>query len=484
MTRFVAFAALASLTLGACNGLGQAMTAHTDVVARAAGQELTVEQTAALLAKNPRLPADPEVVDAIANLWVDYVLLATAAAEDSTLRTVDLDPVIEPQVDQEVVWRLRDQVIQVDTVLDDDKLRVLYERDQPGLQLRARHILLRIAPDATPAQRDSVMARARELRAQAVAGRDFAELAREYSEEPGAAERGGDLGLFTRGQMVAPFEEAAFALEVGEISDVVETPFGLHVIKVEERIMPSFDEVKTGFREQAKMQLQLDAEEAYIQELTDPLNIEIQDGAYEVARELARKPAMKLGSRAAARALVSYRGGALTAGEYQELMRRLNPGHRARYGAASDDQLEMVLKGLTQNEILVEEAKRRGLDLTAAERDSLENEARRQLDAAALSAGLKSIQPQDGETTSQAIARKVHGLMEGILLGERNVLPLGPISFSLRQQHGGQVYERAFPVVVARAETLLSAQQALPQGQIPVPTSPQGDAGAQGQPEP
>src|SRR5690606_26783371 len=287
MTRFVALAALASLTLSACNGFGQAMSAHTDVVARAAGQELTVEQAAALLAKNPRLPADPMVVEAIANLWVDYVLLATAAAKDTSLQSIDLEPVIQPQVDQEIVWRLRDQVIQVDTALDDDRLRELYDQMQPGLQVRARHILFRMAPDAAPAQRDSVLALAREVRAQALAGRDFADLAREYSDEPGAAERGGDLGFFTRGQMVAPFEEAAFALEVGQISDVVETPFGLHLIKVEERIMPTFDEVKAGFREQAKMQLQIDAEEAYLEQLTSPLNIEVQEGAYDVARELA-----------------------------------------------------------------------------------------------------------------------------------------------------------------------------------------------------
>ena len=67
------------------------------------------------------------------------------------------------------------------------------------------------------------------------AGEDFAALAKEFTEEPGGGERGGDLGWFGRGQMVKPFEEAAFALKAGEVGGVVETQFGYHVIKVEER---------------------------------------------------------------------------------------------------------------------------------------------------------------------------------------------------------------------------------------------------------
>jgi parvulin-like peptidyl-prolyl isomerase len=67
------------------------------------------------------------------------------------------------------------------------------------------------------------------------AGEDFAALAKEFTEEPGGGERGGDLGWFGRGQMVKPFEEAAFALQAGQVGGVVETQFGYHVIKVEER---------------------------------------------------------------------------------------------------------------------------------------------------------------------------------------------------------------------------------------------------------
>lgn len=63
------------------------------------------------------------------------------------------------------------------------------------------------------------------------AGGDFAALAREFSDEPGAAERAGALGRFARGVMAPPFEQAAFALQVGQMSGIVETPFGYHIIR-------------------------------------------------------------------------------------------------------------------------------------------------------------------------------------------------------------------------------------------------------------
>ena len=131
-------------------------------------------------------------------------------------------------------------------VLTDDEVRQYYDANlsqyqTPG-QVRASHILLR-----ADGEDEAVAARAAELAAEARAGADFAELARRHSEDETNAESGGDLGPFGRGRMVPEFENAAFALAAGEISDPVRSPFGYHVIQVTEKqneVTQAFEEVR------------------------------------------------------------------------------------------------------------------------------------------------------------------------------------------------------------------------------------------------
>ncbi|HZY68152.1 MAG TPA: peptidylprolyl isomerase [Devosia sp.] len=115
----------------------------------------------------------------------------------------------------------------VSNTITDEAIQAEYDRQIAAIpqedEVHARHILVSTEEDA------------RAVKAELDAGADFAELARTKSIEPNAAQSGGDLGYFKQAVMVKPFADAAFAMEVGQVSDPVQTQFGWHIIKVEDR---------------------------------------------------------------------------------------------------------------------------------------------------------------------------------------------------------------------------------------------------------
>ena len=129
-------------------------------------------------------------------------------------------------------------------------------------RIKASHILIKVEEGTDDIMRAEKRIFAEKLLEEIKAGKDFAELARVHSDDKASAVKGGSLGYFTRGSMVKPFEEAVFKMNPGEISDLVETPFGYHIIKVEEYTEPgvrsmedAIDEVKEGLRAEKAKQL-------------------------------------------------------------------------------------------------------------------------------------------------------------------------------------------------------------------------------------
>lgn len=122
----------------------------------------------------------------------------------------------------------------------DDELSTYYDSHPEAFvrdeQARVRHILFRLPENASPAREERVRSLAQGVLDELRDGADFAAIAAEHSEDEGTAEAGGDLGFFPRGQMMPPFEEAAFSLPVGELSGLVRTAFGFHILRVEERM--------------------------------------------------------------------------------------------------------------------------------------------------------------------------------------------------------------------------------------------------------
>jgi peptidyl-prolyl cis-trans isomerase C len=150
-------------------------------------------------------------------------------------------------------------------------------------QVRASHILIKVDPQADASQRDLALKRIKEIQQMLQKGQDFAALAKEFSQGPTAA-RNGDLGYFGRGQMVKPFEKIAFALRPGEVSGIVETQFGYHLIKCTDKKPEStfaYEDVKTKLHDYLKREKERAEVASYLEKLK---------GKAKVERFLAEKP--------------------------------------------------------------------------------------------------------------------------------------------------------------------------------------------------
>jgi len=147
---------------------------------------------------------------------------------------------------------------------------------KPG-QVRASHILIKVEPGANEKDKAKAREKIEKIRQRLVKGEDFGALAREFSQCPSSA-KGGDLNYFGRRQMAKPFEDAAFALKVGELSDVVETRFGYHLIKVTDKKPAStysYKDVKNRIRKNLVREKTRIEVSNYVQKLKKAAKIEI-----------------------------------------------------------------------------------------------------------------------------------------------------------------------------------------------------------------
>ncbi len=161
------------------------------------------------------------------------------------------------------------QTVYQPLTMSDSEVRERFEADPKSfaapLEVRARHILIQVAEDADPEEETAARDRIEKVRLLASAEKsNFTELARQYSQGPSNV-KGGDLGFFTQNQMDESFAKAAFALEPGQVSEIVRTRFGFHIIKLIERRggeTPAFSDVK----QQVAQQLRLEKQRAAFQE--------------------------------------------------------------------------------------------------------------------------------------------------------------------------------------------------------------------------
>jgi peptidyl-prolyl cis-trans isomerase C len=179
-----------------------------------------------------------------------------------------------------VINKLIDNQIMAPIVIPDQEIRTFYDTHPKSFkkseQVRASHILIKVDSQAERSVKDEKKAKLQEVQKRLKDGEDFAVLAKEFSECPSNI-KGGDLGYFERGKMVKPFEDVAFKLKTGEVSDIVETPFGYHLIKVVDKKPASvvgYEDVKDKIGQYLKKEKTGKELKGYIEELRKKAVIE------------------------------------------------------------------------------------------------------------------------------------------------------------------------------------------------------------------
>ncbi len=243
-------------------------------------QMLGAELMYQIAEKTPVKDQDKKVADAVARLKTRFKtddeykkgLQEQGMTEQSLQELIRRNVIIENYIEQVIVPKQQ---------VSDAEVKAFYDKNPDAFnqpeQIRASHILITVDPKASAADKKKAKEKIEALLKQIKAGIDFAKLAKEQSGCP-SSKQGGDLGYFGKGQMVKPFEDAAWALKPGEVSGVVETQFGYHIIKLSEKKPAGkipFEDVKLKIADSLKRQKVSEAINATLEEAKKKAKIEI-----------------------------------------------------------------------------------------------------------------------------------------------------------------------------------------------------------------
>jgi len=229
--------------------------------------------------------------------FAEQVVQIRVLSQEAEKRKVDHQPKVEEQLRfnrENILAGAMFQELQDDAKVDDAAIEKYYNDHKADYEtVKARHILIRVKgapmqgvagkPELTDEQ---ALAKAQDIRKKIAAGEDFGTLAKAESDDTGSATQGGDLGEFKKGMMVPPFEQAAFAAKVGDVTEPVKSPFGYHIIKVEAHNTKTLEEAKADIVKK----LRPEAARQELEALQKATNVKIDDAFFGPAPATATAP--------------------------------------------------------------------------------------------------------------------------------------------------------------------------------------------------
>jgi hypothetical protein len=397
--------------------MGCADLFNRNVVARAGHDELSVEWFAATLTQGDYVP-QPTAVERWAWLWVQYALfLQRVAAGDSLVDTATVLEAMWPEVLINTVNNYYDRLIAEHVTISEERIDSAYAA---GEHRMVDHILISMGPGFAVEENQRRRRLAESIRARLNAGADWDRQVRN-SDDPATRDAGGRLGLITAGEMVPEFEQAAYELEPGEISQLVETRFGLHIIR-----RPHLEEVREEFTQSITTVLVDRWKEQYLEELSAERQLQVLDEGPEIMRDAADRPIRVLALEPG-RVIGTYDGGQLTDVTFVGWLAALPAWEHMSIEGAGDEELKEKARLAMQNEILFLEAKSVGTRLEDGQFGEIKGQLSRRLRRLRSAMRVDTVMARAAPEERQRIATEVlQEYVMGAIGSRRSIEPVPP----------------------------------------------------------
>ncbi|WP_353266893.1 peptidylprolyl isomerase [Gemmatimonas sp.] len=452
---------------------------NPDVAATAGNQQLSTARLAEILGSS-QAPLEKDVARSIAELWVNYQLVGVAAAKGDSLN--------DPKVMQDALWSNLDNIRvkkfydQVSKGWDAQVPGTDEERYKSGEAYAARHILIKTEQGATPEQIAAAKAKAEGILKQATPA-NFASLAAK-SDEPGAKERGGDLGLFGKGMMVPEFEKCVQTIDIGTVGkDLCQTSFGFHII-----YRTPFAEVADKFAPVAKQRNVAIAESTYLAKLETGNEVKVASNANVKAKAIAKNP---LGYAKDDEALATYKGGKLTAARFAEWLAAYPPSSQIRpqLVQAPDSLVTKFVSQIVRNELVLRQADSAKATVDTAEMSNLFLNYKNAVSQAWNALGVDPVKLADEAKTAGGDKEKFVGTKIDEFFGKlvKNEVPFVdvpyPVARAVQKKYSFAINEAGLDKVLEKAKTVRATADSL-KAKNGVPATPGAPGAAPAAPQP
>jgi len=211
--------------------------------------------------------ADSKKKETMLTQIITAMVISDIARQEGFNNRTDIKEKMQLMLNHYLALEYLDKVISTQASVSEEDIQKYYEANKERFSLkesvRARHILIKTNKTMTEADREAAKKKLQDILDQIKNGADFAELAAQYSEDTATNINGGDLDFFSRGRMVSQFEDTAFSLNPGEVSGIIETAYGYHIIKVEER-RPETAKPLSEVKNMIVKTLELDKKKEYV----------------------------------------------------------------------------------------------------------------------------------------------------------------------------------------------------------------------------